>query len=178
MERAMHEVRNANELVPLLRPSYQTSLSGVIGIDGGDGVGKTCLARTLQASTGGRGVSLDEFIIKNELGSYIPHLKKSELLEDLMVQVRPLIIEGVCLRAALAAVSVQAHTMIYVKQVLPYPPNEWYWHNEKIYDPERNIEELIRDLSPISSLKEEIIRYHEVFRPSRLADIAYLQFNR
>ena len=123
MERSMHEVRNANELATLLRSSYQIALSGVIGIDRGDGVGKTTLARNLQALVGGRVISLDNFVVKHQ-GGYIPHLKKPELLEELNVKQRPLVIEGVCLLAALKAVSVKAHSLIYLKQVLRYPSNQ------------------------------------------------------
>ena len=168
----MREVQNKDELACLLQTSFPRGLSGVIGIDGKDGVGKTCLANSIQKQIGGTVISLDPFVAKN-YSTFIPHLNKADLKTALDVKGRPLIVEGICLLAALAAVSTKPDLLIYVKLVL-----KWYWLDEDVCDSEEEVNALIQRLSPVTPLtprKQEIIRYHCEYRPSSRADITYLQ---
>lgn len=166
----MHEVRNEEELLCLLQSSFQTALRGIIGVDGKDGVGKTTLANTVATATGGSVISLDRFIIENQ-GNYVSSLKKTDLRDSLRAQQRRVIVEGVCLLAALNTVSTKPDLLIYIKRL----QLGWYWHDEEILDTEQHVDTLIQRHSPITPRKEEIIRYHCLYRPSRQAAIVYLQ---
>jgi hypothetical protein len=96
--------------------------------------------------------------------------------------------------AALERVSREHSVLIYVKRVV-----HGYWYDEEICDPTEPVEELIARrneqiasfsrLSPelsrkslsqdekpgLAPLREEIIRYHAHYRPSRHADIIFLK---
>jgi len=99
----MHETRNPDEVAQLIRASYAPALSGTIAIDGRDGAGKTSLAIVLQNRLGGTLVSLDDYLVENR-GGYVPNLKTGELKATLATAIRPIIIEGVCILAALERV--------------------------------------------------------------------------
>jgi hypothetical protein len=164
----MDEVKNEKTLLCLVQSAFHAR--GIIGVDGRDEVGKTTLANTLATATRGSILSLDDFIVKNQ-GNYVSALQKTELKTALGIQQRPVIVEGVCLLAALATVSVKPDLLIYIKRLR----FGWYWHDEEILDTEENVDTLIRRHSPITPLKEEIIRYHFQHRLSHQADIIYLQ---
>ncbi len=188
----MDEARSIDEVAALLHGRYIDALPGIIAIDGTDGVGKTTLALGLQATIGGTVVSLDDFVLKNR-GGYVPYLKTAELKAALESRTRPCIVEGVCVLAALERVSYKADVFIYVKRLVSYG----YWNDEDTCDPTEPVEELIarrawevaalarfeaersgkvvpEDAEPrLTPLREEIIRYHAHYRPSRHADIAF-----
>lgn len=166
----MHEVPNEEVLLSLLQSAFQTALRGIIGIDGRDGVGKTTLAHALATATGGTVVSLDNFLRKTE-EDYVSQLTQTDLRVALSVHQRPIIIEGVCLLAALESVREKPNLLIYVKRLM----FGWYWHDEEILNTQENVDILIERLSPITPLKEEIIRYHSQYKPLRQADIVYGQ---
>ena len=178
----------------MLRTSYTNGLSGIIAIDGTDGVGKTTLAVALQETFGGTLVSLDNFVLENQ-GGYVPYLKTAELKNVLGATNRPIIVEGVCVLSALERIYHERNVLIYVKRLVGYG----YWHDEDVCDPTEPIEELIarraeevgsfarldaqlsgeslsEDEKPrLTPLREENIRYHERYRPSRHADIIFLK---
>ena len=190
----MHETSNPDEIAELLRTSYTHALSGTIAIDGTDGVGKTTLAVALQNSLGGTLVSLDDFVLEKH-GGYVPYLKTVELKAVLETINRPIIVEGVCVLSALERVFHERNVLIYVKRLASYG----YWHDEDVCDPTEPVEELIarraeevgsfarldaelsgeplpEDKKPrLTPLREEIIRYHARYRPSRYADIIFLK---
>lgn len=189
----MHETRSRDEMVELLRRFYGHALSGLIAIDGKDGVGKTPLAVGLQEVLGGLVVSLDDFVQEN-CGGYVPYLRVAELRTALQTGSRPCIVEGVCVLAALEHVSYAPDVLIYVKRLGSYR----YWHDEDTCDPTEPVEELIARLAnevaevarfdaeqsdetiledekpSLTPLREEIIRYHARYRPSRRADITFV----
>jgi hypothetical protein len=189
---AMHEARTASEVAGLLSAAYGGA--AVIGIDGTDGVGKTTLANELGEVIGVPVVSLDDFVAKNQ-GSYVPHLQISDLRETLASAGRPVIVDGVCLLAALERLSLQADVIVYVKRMA-----EWgHWYDEDACDPEEDEETLIARLSreaaafanhdaqlsgeaapaegetALAPIRDEIIRYHCQYRPSRRAQITFLR---
>lgn len=190
----MHETSNPDEIAEWLRNSYTHALSGTIAIDGTDGVGKTTLAVVLQNTLGGTLVSLDDFVLENH-GGYVPYLKTVELKAALETINRPIIVEGVCVLSALERVSHERNALIYVKRLVSYG----YWLDEDVCDPTEPVEELIarraeevgsfarldaelsaeplpEDEKPrLTALREEIIRYHARYRPSRYADIIFLK---
>lgn len=180
----------------LLRSSYASGLARIIAVDGNDGVGKTTLALALQKAVGGTVVPLDEFVMENH-GGYVPCLRTSEFQVALDQAVRPAIVEGVCVLAALERVSHQPDVLIYVKRV----DGDGYWHDEETCDLSEPVDELIsrlaqevaaidrfdaeqsgesppeEDTPGLTPLREEIIRYHAHYRPSRRADIVFLRGN-
>lgn len=190
----MHQTRRPEEVAHLLRSSYAGALAGTIAIDGNDGVGKTTLALALQTAVGGTVISIDEFVVENR-GGYVPYLQSSEFKAALDQGPRPAIVEGVCILAALECVSHQPDVLIYVKRV----DGVGYWHDEYTCDPSEPVNGLIARLaqevaaidrfdaeqagqpSPkednpgLTPLREEIIRYHAHYRPSRRADIVFLR---
>lgn len=187
----MHEATTTDQIVSLLRCRC-AALSGVIGIDGTDGVGKTTLATRIQGTTGGTVVSLDDFVLKNR-GGYVPNLQLADFRAALAAHERPVIVEGVYLLAALGAASVGLDVLIYIKRVSDYG----YWHDQDTCDPHEPEDELIERLSceaavfvkrdaqlskgpksehnevGLTPLREEIIRYHCKYRPSRRAQIVF-----
>ena len=126
--------------------------------------------------------------------TYVPNLRTGELASVISSAGRPVIVEGVCLLAALEAVSIEADVLIYVKRVGAHG----YWDDQDTCDPEEDEEALISRLSQetaafaklispqlaeesaaeegvgLAPLREEIIRYHCKHRPSRKAQIALL----
>ena len=192
--RIMHESRSSDELSELLRKSYAHTLSGTIAIDGRDGVGKTTLAVALQAALGGIVISLDDFVLEN-CGGYVPHLKIAGLKATLERSSRPCIVDGVCTLAALDRVSHRHDVLIYVKRL----GSCGYWQDEDTCDPTEPVDELIGRLAEeaaavarfeaeqsgeavpeeekpaLTPLREEIIRYHARYRPSRRAEIIFMR---
>lgn len=168
----MHETASPEALAGLLQSSYPAALSGVIGIDGIDGVGKTPLARGLQKAIGGTVISLDDFIEKNQ-GGYVRFLKLSELGHALAGSERPVIVEGVCLLAVLEQMPVQLALLIYVKRI----GDHGVWYDKTKYDPEEPVEEILAKYyhGGITQFREEIIRYHAEYRPSQRATIIHLR---
>jgi hypothetical protein len=189
----MHETRNPDEVAELIRTSYTPALSGTIAIDGRDGVGKTSLAIVLQNRIGGTLVSLDDFLMENR-GGYVPNLKTGKLKAILATAIRPIVIEGVCMLSALERVGHENNLLIYVKRLV----GGYYWVDEEMCDPEEPVDELIsrraqearsfaqldaelsgellpeHDEPGLTPLREEIIRYHARYRPSRHAEIIFL----
>ncbi|MBI4588728.1 MAG: hypothetical protein HY725_07800 [Candidatus Rokubacteria bacterium] len=190
----MDETRSPDEIPELLRASYAHALSGTIAIDGTDGAGKTTLAVALQAAVGGTVVSLDGFVPENR-GGYVPYLRTAELKAALETSSQPCIVEGICVLAALARVSHKPDVLIYVKRLASYG----YWHDEVTCDPTEPVDELVSRLAEevallarfdaersgeplpegekpgLTPLREEVIRYHALYRPSRRADIIFLR---
>lgn len=188
----MHEISNASQAAALLSSYYGGVV--VVGVDGRDGVGKTTLARELGESIGATVISLDDFV-PEKLGAYVPNLRSNDLASSISSASRPVIVEGVCLLAALEAVSVDADVLIYVKHVA----ENGYWYDHGTCDPEENEEALISRLSHeadswaeldahlsgesepeegdfgLTPLREEIVRYHCKYRPSVKAQITFLR---
>lgn len=189
----MHETRSRDGTVEVLRRFYGDALSGLIAIDGTDGVGKTPLALGLQEVLGGTVISLDDFVLERA-GGYVPFLRVAELRSAIHSCRRPCIVEGVCALAALGRVSQGPDVLIYVKRL----GSDDYWHQKDTCDPNEPVDELIDRLATevamlarfdpeepgdaiskegkpsLTPLREEVIRYHARYRPSRRADITFV----
>lgn len=182
-----YEVETPSALVARLRSALPSAVT--IAIDGIHGAGKSMLARALHQALGGTLLSLDDFIHQNQ-GSFLPHLKVDELRAALTAA-RPLVVlEGICMLAALDRLRFTPDLLIYVKRI----DRHGVWDEESTGDPTESAETIIRreaasarpflealgetppadGESGLDSLREEVIRYHCDFQPFRRAEIVYL----
>lgn len=192
MHQEMYKANNVDEIADLIKSTFATA--GIIGIDGNDGVGKSTLAKELGEVIGAAVFSIDDFVANN-LGSYIPNLRAKELQAAVSSASRPLIVEGVCLLNALEVADLKPDLLIYLKRMSNYG----HWYDQDECDPVEEEDALIQRLSNLAlefsrldaslsgkpedevrasgltPLREEIIRYHSRFRPSRNAHIALLR---
>lgn len=172
----MIETHTAEEIVALLSSStHKGALSGMIAIDGRNGAGKSCLAKKLHSLIGGGIVSLDKFVQPNERGGFIGYLDQAAIAAAIEQCATPKIIDGVCVLEVLAPMGHKPDVLIYVKEIY----FDFLWKDEDMLerDPEEPLEELIRRKSP-SLLTEQVIRYHDKYRPSRQAQIVFLHPHR
>jgi hypothetical protein len=160
-----------------------------IGIDGVDGSGKSSLAASLALQLGSVALDLDDFLNKNQ-GGFVEFLDY-EALRAAMSETPMLVISGVCLRAALYRMDCSLDAHIYVKRT-----RHELWADEPecvfpdglpaaIAEHRRNAALLARFESgePVGagaqvaevqhSLTEEIMRYHDDYRPHEVADLVF-----
>ena len=182
-----YQVESPQALVAHLPSSFPAAVT--IAVDGVDGAGKTRLGRALHQALRGTLLSLDDFIHQNQ-GTYIPHLKVGELGTALTAAQRPVILEGICMLAALDVLRVSPDLLIYVKRLDRFGE----WEDEETCDatepPEVIIQRegarakpfsealgapaLAEGESGLSPLREEVIRYHCTYQPARRAQIVYV----
>ncbi len=189
----MIETFNSSDLISNLRERLFEGKVGVIGIDGIDGSGKTTLANEIGTALKLPVLSIDDFLNKQK-GSYLEHLKYSDLSSAINSSSAPIIIEGVCLLHVAEDVGLNVTDLIYIKQV-----NDWnFWIDEETCDPKKPVEELIERLGEdadeistsieglvpstadtgskgLTPFRKQIIRYHARFRPARKADYIFLK---
>jgi hypothetical protein len=123
--------------------------ANIIALDGYQGAGKTTLARYISNKLNYKLVSLDDYFIPAEK-SYLSSLDYSNLRIELSHQ--RVVVEGVCLGAALGFLSLSPDLVIYI-----FSPK-----------PDRN--------SPRGwgRLAVEVSRYHELYDPENNAHIIYI----
>lgn len=168
--------------------------ASIIGIDGIDGTGKTPFARRLAELLGGTAVEVDQFVEKQQ-GKYVPFVQVDRLSETVACAARPVLIDAVCLLAVCERIAVQPDLLIYIKRV----SSTGHWQDQDTCDPDEDEEALLTRLSEeaarfapfveaagddpgddghtagLTPLREEIIRYHCRYRPSRRANIVVLR---
>ena len=148
-----------------------------IGIDGIDGSGKSTLAREISTALGIPCVSLDNFLEKGKEGyvEYIDYPKLKDTLDSLGGYV----VEGVCLRQVLQRIPLTPEATVYIKRM-----KRDYWLNEDTLDISEPVDAVLaREIQQANGftsslvtnlpLTEEIIRYHDEFRPHNHADVTY-----
>src|SRR4029077_13096818 len=153
---------------------HKDALSGIIAIDGRDGAGKSCLAKRLCNLIGGDVVSLDCFLQQKNQGAYVRYLDLAAIKAAIERCATPKIIEGDCVLEVLNSIVYKWDVLIYVKEIY----FGYYWKDEDILDSTEPIEKLIGALASRGGLKEEVIRYHDKYRPSRQAKIIFLRPHR
>ena len=166
----MIETRTPEEVAAGLRDSHKDALSGIIAIDGRNGDGKSCLAKKLQSLIGGGIVSLDQFVEPNQHGGFTGFLDEKAITAAIERCATPKIIEGVCALEVLDTIGHKSDILIYVKEIY----FGYLWKDEGMLDrdPEEPLEELIRRKA-LTLLTEQVIRYHDKYRPSRRAQIIF-----
>lgn len=163
----------------------------LIGIDGVDGSGKSALAKALSGELGNIHVNLDDYLDKNR-GQFVSCVKYDEVRRQLDDAKESIIIEGVCLLAVIENLEQDLDILIYVKRVSDYGS----WRDEVDCDVTEDIDEFVRkkkeehrkfvrleadiEGKPVDpndldfpQLAEEVIRYHNRFRPHEKADIIF-----
>lgn len=168
----------------------------LLGVDGVDGAGKSRLAIELAARLKARVVHLDDFLERDQ-GLYVAALRVRELWGTIEPESGPMIVEGVCLLAALERIGVRASRLVYVKRMSP--AGSWADEAcceapdgaeaviearraeladfEAVFEVLRAGEERSSDAGygsekapDVPELMQEVIRYHAKHRPHRRAD--------
>lgn len=129
---------------------------GVIAIDGYHGIGKSTIAREVAARLHLPCVHLDDFLVRNQ-GAFLECLRYEQL--SLALCQRPVMVEGVCLLAALKRLAITADVLVYVRAA------ELVRISEKEPDDIRSRE---------TQLLREVKDYHRQFEPIQKADIVYV----
>lgn len=160
-----------------------------IGIDGVDGVGKSYLAEQLSAVLAVPVLDLDDYVFKNQGGfvAFIDYVALSSALSAIPA----CIVSGVCLREVLANAGARLSGHIYIKRMRH---DVWADEGECVFPDgvDVAIENLARYSAMISrsfdeplerpateasesmpNLSEEIMRYHESYRPHEVADLVF-----
>lgn len=152
-----------------------------IGIDGTNGAGKSTLARSLSVILGLSHLNLDDYLIQ-EQGGFLDHLKYNEIKRK-MLQLECFVVDGVCMLSVLEKIETRVDCMIYVKRMC-----HGVWADERECEITGDIEEYIKkerelvrlieesETTPKSlGLAEEIIRYHEKYKPHQKAELFYMR---
>jgi len=155
----------------------------IIGIDGTDGSGKSALARQLAPRLKADVVELDSLVEKNR-GTYVDFIDGAALSSAISTcknDSTPLIVEGVCLLAALKRTATEPSFLIYVKRV----SNCGCWYDDYYCEPSENpsiaTEDVKRMFAPMDdeapaegdNLIFEIASYHQLYKPIEKADVFF-----
>ena len=154
-------VTNLDALASKLRACQ--AASGLIGVDGWTGVGKTTLAEGLVGILGGSCYDLDHALTPDQK-QYVSALRFPELSEALAQQKRPLFVSGICLLEVLVRVGVSLDAHVYVKRMAT-----WGWPDE---------DELTGQIPEVggasgASVRIELRAYHEKWKPHLVADYEF-----
>lgn len=188
----MREHRDSKTLLKALN-DYRDLTFDLIAIDGVDGSGKSTLALSLSETTGWTVLHLDNYLQKGQ-GTYVEHLDVKQLSNDLRASVGTVLVEGVCVLAALKRIGEHPRAHVYVKRLGPY--GNWLDEDESRF--ECPVEDKLAELSAqvavfvqhsrifdadsypdtsepagLSEFRQEVIRYHAAYRPLERASYIY-----
>lgn len=162
-----------------------------VGLDGVDGVGKSTLGAGLAELLSRRVINLDAHLLHQKQGGFAPYINYLALRNDFQ-QAGGFIVEGVCLLDVLSRAGATVDGHVYVKRV-----RHGYWADgDECVFPD-GVEEAIRKAQADAQiflefqarregrahvpsdqpleLTEELMRYHEKFRPHEIAPIVFLR---
>ena len=162
------------------------STHGIVAVDGVDGSGKSTLARKLSALTDWKVLHLDDFLTKDQ-GTYVQHLDLELLNQRICDSIGTIIVEGVCLLAALEDAGQQASSHIYVKRLGQH--GNWLDEDDSCFlcSADQKIAELSAQVAiledehyaargaptGLTEFRKEVIRYHAARRPFERAAHIY-----
>ena len=139
----------------------------LIGIDGVDGVGKTTLAFDLARRMGGIRVGLDCYIDRSKQSErYVGLLRIEDLARDvaeLSSRFPCVVVDGVCLLAALREAGLTPAKVIYIKRI----SQQGLWHDSF------HLEDYAAGSLDASWLDKSIYSYHLEYQPHISAAITY-----
>ncbi len=152
-----------------------------IGVDGTNGAGKSMFAAALADELGIYHLNLDNFLVKKQ-GGFLHHLKYEEIKQKIS-EFECFVIDGVCLLSVLGKLEMRVDCLVYVKRM-----RHGLWADEDECDIKDDVEEYIKkekeairfieksDTTPDTlGLAEEIIRYHDKYKPHQKAKIIYMR---
>ena len=138
--------------------------SRIICIDGHDGSGKSFLGRQLGLTLNATVVELDTFLTNRNTGAYVRYLDFDKLNGAIKRNAsRLIVIEGVCLLAAVAQADISADCIVYVRKLSANWGN--LWHDEAYHEP--------GDQEFDGSLQREIRAYNLQYEPLKRADFLF-----
>lgn len=166
-----------DELQQLIRKSTTLPPGTLLGIDGMDGSGKSCLAEQLAPLLGAKHINLDDFLNPNQ-GGFLDHLRYDELRKAISqaMDTGPVIVEGDCLREVLGRLCLKAEINIYIKHdiVCGYWQGGSFLNSGSLDKALAEEEERdLRDADTLSGLRRELIIYHYQYLPQENADFVY-----
>lgn len=88
----------------------------LVGVDGDMGAGKTTIATKIAERLSYSCIHLDSFMEKGR-GSFLPSLRYKELRVAILRQRGPMVVEGICLLAALERISVTPDYLVFVDSI-------------------------------------------------------------
>ncbi len=137
--------------------------SGIVGIDGWTGVGKTTLAKGLAELMNGSFYDLDCALTHNQK-EYVAALRMPEILNALAEKRRPLMVSGICLLEVLEKNGTQLDAHIYMKRMA-----SWGWADED------ELDEVAVEVPGSSGevIRREMRLYHERWQPHLQADYEF-----
>lgn len=169
---------NIDELQQLILARATLQPGTVIGIDGINGSGKSCLAEQLAPLLRAKHINLDDFLNPSQ-GGFLNHLRYDELRKVISQAMAegPVIVEGVCLREVLRRLCLEAELHIYIKHNIVCG----YWQggsflNSGFLDEalaEEKERALRDDADTLSGLRLELINYHHKYLPHENPDFVY-----
>ena len=161
------EVATTIEQLMTLVSADPISGRGLLGIDGFHGAGKTTLAVTLAEKMGGIRVGLDSYVERSrEADRYVGLLRLEDLARDLnglSQRFQCVVIEGVCLLEALAAVGVEPDRLLYVRKISA----QGLWHDGF------HLEDYSAGVPAGGWLAESVYSYHQQYQPHVRASLCY-----
>lgn len=173
------EFKDYDALLVRLRALIRERSPAIIGIEGVMQAGKTFLAKRLAADLHIALVEVDGASHKNRnpehfcsLPEELPYMKLIDLdllrgdLVGALSSGSPIIVEGICLRDMLAAVSRKPDMTVYVKCL---SANTGLWHVG--YD----IEDFESESEPFEGLYRDEMEYHSRVRPHESADLVFVR---
>ena len=187
----MANISEPEELARHLMAKNVDKSALLIGIDGKDGIGKSTLAKELSRLINAKLISLDDFLVRNQ-DKYVDSLKIGEITDAIKSTTGIVIIEGVCLLAAVDRIDAKLNDLIYVKRT-----RHGIWVDEDTCGSTKTADEVIADEErelaafleweagqegkdlptntdiKLSALREEIIRYHAKYKPSERASVVF-----
>ncbi len=143
--------------------SEKVGNSGIVGIDGWTGVGKTTLAMDLARELGAAFFDLDCALIHDQ-GEYVLALRMSEISIALAKRHRPLMLSGVCLFEVLAQLGTRPDASVYVKRMA-----KWGWADED------EVTGLVFEVPGAggNAIRHEMRLYHQKWQPHLDADFEF-----
>jgi uridine kinase len=142
--------------------------AGLVGIDGGVGAGKTTIAYQLSAQLRCTCVHLDSFLSKGN-ATFLPSIQYDHLRSAIALEKGTVVVEGVCLLAALERLSLVPDYLVFVDSEARYKDAKMsnLLHGE--------VQKYLTEYSPRSKANAIISLERTAVNSSYDVDIAYIK---
>ncbi|MCF8083763.1 MAG: hypothetical protein K9M96_11755 [Deltaproteobacteria bacterium] len=149
--------------------------SGIVSIDGADGVGKSTLAGKIAGELNLPHIEIDTFV-QEQQGGYIDHIdydRLSESIKQAIISNQVIILEGICVQQVLKKLGLNSNAKVYVRVINNYG----FWMDRIRFFPlDKSADEMIAERkakrSPLGHV-EDIIQYHYAFQPHENTDYIF-----